>query len=153
MRGLALYEAAGPAPAALLDRFRALSAAGDPATAVAAFVAAGGGPSEQQLATALRQPAWAERLLLVDGVQRDLAAQVAYVGEQDWSDIDSPVAIFLGERTSGTSRRRAETLAQSLLNAQLVTLPGQGHLANMMAPELLADAIHHFDLTTTTTYR
>ena len=138
---LCVYEPAGAASIALLDRFHALRAE-DPAEALATFIAAGSDASEDQLVAAFRQPAWADKLRLVDGVQRDLTAQVAYPPGTDWSQLDLPTRVLLGERTHGELSRRAHALAQTMPQAELVTLPGQGHLAHMLAPELLAQTLH-----------
>jgi pimeloyl-ACP methyl ester carboxylesterase len=52
-----------------------------------------------------------------------------------------PIHILIGERTHGPARHRAEQLAQHLPHAQIHSLAGQGHLANMLAPEQLAQTL------------
>ena len=61
-----------------------------------------------------------------------------------WAEqISCPTLVLCGERDR-TNRRSAHTLSQKISQARFQELPGAGHLANLDAPERLAQALAAF---------
>jgi len=63
------------------------------------------------------------------------------VGITRYRTLDLPTTLVEGDLSPGHLRERLSDLAATLPNARLITLHGQGHIAHVMAPALLADAI------------
>jgi len=63
------------------------------------------------------------------------------VGIERFAGLDMPTTILQGDSSPAHLRERAADLASALPNSRLVTLPGQGHIAHLTAPGLLADAV------------
>jgi pimeloyl-ACP methyl ester carboxylesterase len=142
---LALYEPAlrfsGPARQPLLDRFRALRAAGEDAEALVTFMTATGAVGEDAIRMWIDgRPLGARVSGVVDGVGRDLEAAVALTPElEPWARLAVPVTLLVG-----TERRTEEPegpVLGALPRARTLALPGQEHLARALDPRLLADAI------------
>jgi pimeloyl-ACP methyl ester carboxylesterase len=71
------------------------------------------------------------------------------VGEIDWSRYDLPVAdrpvlVLRGGRDVAPVYPRPEDLLRSVTDPDIVTIPGQGHLAVNLAPFDLEEYVHDF---------
>jgi pimeloyl-ACP methyl ester carboxylesterase len=62
-------------------------------------------------------------------------------GVERFTKLEVPTTLLEGDASPTHLRERASDLASALPNAQLVTLPGQGHVAHLTGPALLADAV------------
>jgi pimeloyl-ACP methyl ester carboxylesterase len=66
-------------------------------------------------------------------------------GIPDWlSTIEVPTRVLVGTESVEHLRIAAATVAERLPHADLVELPGQGHLAVETAPDLFVDAVRAF---------
>jgi pimeloyl-ACP methyl ester carboxylesterase len=63
------------------------------------------------------------------------------VGVERFAKLDVPTTILEGDTSPAHLRERAADLASALPNSRVVTLHGQGHVAHLTAPDLLADAV------------
>jgi pimeloyl-ACP methyl ester carboxylesterase len=60
------------------------------------------------------------------------------------STIQKPALVLCGEEDRMTPVRQSQFLAAALEKAQLVTIPGAGHMVMLEKPQKVADAIHAF---------
>jgi pimeloyl-ACP methyl ester carboxylesterase len=63
------------------------------------------------------------------------------VGIERFAKLDVPTTLVEGDTSPAHLRQRTADLAAVLPNARVVTLPGQGHIAHMLAPGLLIELI------------
>jgi non-heme chloroperoxidase len=70
-----------------------------------------------------------------------LAAMTAMDYRAGLADIDVPTTILVGTRDRLTPPRRARLLAERIPGAELVVLPGAGHMLPMEEPDRVAEAI------------
>ena len=63
------------------------------------------------------------------------------VGVERFTKLEVPTTIIEGDTSPAHLRERAADLASALPNSRIVTLHGQGHVAHLTAPHLLADAV------------
>lgn len=66
------------------------------------------------------------------------------VGIAPYRTLDLPTTLVEGDASPSHLRERLADLAATLPNARVIALHGQGHIAHVMAPTLLADAIRTF---------
>jgi pimeloyl-ACP methyl ester carboxylesterase len=148
VRALILYEPpilfAGPARQPLLDRYRALRAAGEDGAALVAFTAATTAVPENVVRLWVDSPGPTPRMAAVAaGVGRDLEATVALAPEfEPWRALAMPVTLLVGSETphdplANSVRRLGRVLPRSCT----VVLPGQEQVAHVLDPDLLVDAI------------
>jgi pimeloyl-ACP methyl ester carboxylesterase len=75
----------------------------------------------------------------------DEALDALGVGIERYSELDLPTLLIEGSDSPPHLRQRLADLAATLPNRRpIVTLAGQGHIANLTAPELLASVIRSF---------
>jgi pimeloyl-ACP methyl ester carboxylesterase len=75
----------------------------------------------------------------------DEAIDALGVGIERYRKLDLPTLLIEGDQSPDHLRRRLADLAEALPNvAEIVTLNGQGHVANLTDPEHLAGAIRSF---------
>ncbi|MBW3668453.1 MAG: alpha/beta hydrolase [Actinobacteria bacterium] len=65
-------------------------------------------------------------------------------GVERYRSIAAPVLLPVGETTQVHHRRAAEALSRALPDATIVELPGVGHEAHVLAPDLLAEHLASF---------
>ncbi|AKS34599.1 alpha/beta fold hydrolase [Mycolicibacterium goodii] len=145
IRSVTAYEPVGRpfAPQAVAP-VRAAVAAGDLDRAVTLVNTDVSGFSEDHVADLRRSPAWDVLRPLARPLGEELAAINAYqpfLG--DYRRLRIPVALVLGARNEGKAPYGTAfaPFASALPQAQLIRLPGQGHLAHVEAPADLAEAI------------
>jgi pimeloyl-ACP methyl ester carboxylesterase len=71
----------------------------------------------------------------------DAAIDALGTGIDRYAGLTLPITLVQGELSPAHLRERLADLAAVLPDADIVTLPGQGHVANLMAPDQLADVI------------
>lgn len=83
---------------------------------------------------------------LLPGASADLEALTTLdTDPADWAGIKLETLFLVGEKSAAHPLRDSSAaLAKVLVNSRTVTLPGQGHSAQVTAPALIADAIGPF---------
>ncbi len=76
-------------------------------------------------------------------IRDDEALDSLGVGIDRYRSLSLPVTLIEGELSLQHLQTRLADLASTLPNVQVVTLPGQGHIAHIGAPDRLAEAIRH----------
>jgi pimeloyl-ACP methyl ester carboxylesterase len=98
---------------------------------------------EEWIDDLLETPPWQERLAYAHTLARELRAYDRY-DYGDLSRLTTPTLLLVGEESPREELAHAQELATQLPDARLSVLPGQGHIAPVTAPQLLADAISAF---------
>jgi pimeloyl-ACP methyl ester carboxylesterase len=144
---LILYEPPLPTRAPIggagQQRARAALAAGDLAEAVKIHL-----HDVVQLPAALIDPLFANpaaRAIFAAHAAAQLADTDAIdalgVGITRYASLSLPTTLIEGDASPPHLRQRLADLAATLPSARVITLPGQGHIAHVTAPALLADTI------------
>jgi pimeloyl-ACP methyl ester carboxylesterase len=130
----------------LPERLEALLAAGKPEAAVETFFREGPRASEGELASMRAGPAWTNMVkALAHTVPYDSRVQRAFCAEaSELARVSIPVLMLLGSASPPRMRIAAETIAQRLPHARLRELPGQQHVAMLLAPAAFAGAVQEF---------
>jgi pimeloyl-ACP methyl ester carboxylesterase len=144
---LVLYEPSPGIPVVPsedLDRIDDLVARGEREEAlVHAFLSIGLTPDEVEL---LRDsPTWSARVAAAHTLAREIRAEEAYrVDPEGFRELAVPALLLLGEESPDWAHEATERIRAALPDARVAVLPGQGHLANVTAPDLLADEVARF---------
>lgn len=90
-------------------------------------------------------PVWKELCALTPAQIADTEAIEALgVGVQRYARLEMPTLLLGGTRSPAHLGERLEALARVIPHAQTVLLRGQGHLANLRAPEQVAQLVREF---------
>lgn len=132
-------------PAELHERLDSLLAAGDREGVLTAAYRTVAGLSDEEIEQLRAQPEWPNRLAAAHTVPRELgiAPERLFDAERVRS-VTVPTLVLVGGDTPPAFRASAEKVASTLPNATLVVLPGQGHGAELFAPELVAEQLLAF---------
>lgn len=151
IRRLALYEA-WPAvdpqqlatPSSLLKRVDDLLAKGDREAALVLAYQEALGLSDEQLESIRAQPSWPARLAAAHTIPREGRAfsQVTFDPAKA-GKITVPTLLLIGSESPIWGPQATEVMA-ALPNARIAVLEGQGHVADLMAPELVVGALLPF---------
>jgi pimeloyl-ACP methyl ester carboxylesterase len=98
---------------------------------------------EEWLDDLLETPPWQERLAYAHTIPRELRAYDEY----DYGDLSRytvPTLLMVGEESPASELAHARHLASELPSARISVLPGEGHVAPVTAPQLLAREISQF---------
>jgi pimeloyl-ACP methyl ester carboxylesterase len=88
---------------------------------------------------------WSDRVAGAHTVAREVRAEEAYrVDPERFGELTAPVLLLLGEKSPDWAPEGTERIRAVLPNAQVALLAGQGHMATVTAPELVADELAHF---------
>jgi alpha-beta hydrolase superfamily lysophospholipase len=147
--GLILYEPPWPyagwrPPSAHADEMDELIAAGQAERALEVGLGMVGLPAAA--IEAMRGgPGWADRVALVHTWPREIR-EVALLSPDlsPMRRIVAPALLLDGEASPPHHRRATAAIAAALPTATVTELPGQGHTALQLAPQLVADAIRLF---------
>lgn len=130
----------------LPERLEALLAQGSAEAAVETFFREGPRASDSELRAMKAGPAWAQMVKLFAHtvpydchVQRSFSRDLAQL-----SRVQVPTLMLFGGASPTRMQRGAQTLAARLPQARVSELAGQGHLAMLQAPPLLAAALKDF---------
>jgi pimeloyl-ACP methyl ester carboxylesterase len=140
---MALYEP--PAPGhplltpAFLERLRAMESAGDLAGVLDTFGRHVLSPED--LAGVQAPGSWEESLANTHTVVRELRCQATFDTSDRLAKVSVPIKFLLGTESPPYHRRAIEALSTHLPTTELTLLKGQGHLANVKAPDQFAAAI------------
>lgn len=144
---LVLYEPAPGVPGVPsedLERIDELVARGEGEEAlVHAFRSFGLTPEEIEQMRA--SPTWPARLAAAHTVTREVRAEEAYhVDPERFRHLATPVLLLLGEQSPDWASEGTERIRAILPDARVAILRGEGHVAIMTAPELVADEVARF---------
>ncbi|HEY1376089.1 MAG TPA: alpha/beta fold hydrolase [Gemmataceae bacterium] len=101
--------------------------------------------------TRTRRPEVADQLRSLAAVQHPGGVSDALIALRDRPDagpglakIDVPTLVIVGAEDALTPPAMAQSLAGRITGAQLVTIPGAGHLSNVEKPDEFTDAVRRF---------
>jgi pimeloyl-ACP methyl ester carboxylesterase len=143
VRRLALYEgwplpdpSVFALPAGLEHRMEALLAAGDAGGAIEALFRGLLEMTDGDIAAFRAAPSWPARVAAAHTIGREVRAEAgARLDPQVAARITVPVALITGEASADPARAGVAALAEALPEAYIVELEGQGHVADVLAPE------------------
>ena len=145
---LALYEPAmggGLATPDTVDRWEGLIAAGERDAVVREFLIEIAGYDEAAIDELARSPIWGLRREAVPTVPRELRAELAHRFDADGlAQSRTPTLLLLGTNSPGWAARSVRAHAEAIPRSETRALEGQGHSANVTAPELLASELERF---------
>ena len=146
VRRLALYEGwpiPNPdvlaLPVALDEQMAALLAAGDRGGAVEALFRGLLAMGDDDVAAFKAAPSWAARVAAAHTIGREIRAEArARLDPELAARITIPVALITGEDSADPVTSGIDAVAAVLPDARIVSLAGQGHVADVLAPEMFA---------------
>jgi pimeloyl-ACP methyl ester carboxylesterase len=145
---LVLYEGWPPVPLELrtpegfIEETEALLARGDPEGALEASYRQLLGFGDEEIAHLKAQPEWTARVASAHTIPRELRTSDEVELRDDLlAPVTMPTLLLVGERGP---RWDAERVARALPDARITVLEGQGHTADLFAPELVADRLLGF---------
>jgi pimeloyl-ACP methyl ester carboxylesterase len=145
---LALYEPAmggGLATADTIERWERLIAEGDRDTVVREFYRDIAGYDEAAIEELARSPVWEARRQIVPTVPRELRAELDHLFEPArMAALAIPVLLLVGTESPGWAVRSVAAHGEAIPGSETRRLAGQGHSANMTAPDLLAAELERF---------
>jgi pimeloyl-ACP methyl ester carboxylesterase len=132
-------------PEGLLERLDTLLTEGDREGVLMEAYRAIVGLSDDEIDHLRSQPTWPNRIAAAHTVPRELRlAPDKTIPLEQVKRITAPTLVLAGSETPRPYRDSAEAVAAALPNAQRVILEGQGHGAEMFAPELVSEPIIAF---------
>jgi pimeloyl-ACP methyl ester carboxylesterase len=101
--------------------------------------------SDEELAGIRAQPSWSGRVAIVHTVTREVLSflESGFDPERSGS-IRVPLLLLVGAKSPEIWKSDAEVLAAALPDARIAVLDAQGHSADMLAPELVAEELLAF---------
>jgi pimeloyl-ACP methyl ester carboxylesterase len=103
------------------------------------------GLTPEELEQMRASPTWSERLAAAHTVACEIRAEEAYrVDPERFRNLATPALLILGEESPDWAHEGTERIRAALPNARVSILSGQGHVAIMTAPELVADEVARF---------
>ncbi|HZB05000.1 MAG TPA: alpha/beta fold hydrolase [Thermoleophilaceae bacterium] len=148
LRRLALYEppmGGVLADPATIDRWERLIEEGDRDPVVREFLGQIGGYDQPAIDEMARTQLWDARKQVTPTLPRELRAELAHRLDCDaLAAVTAPALLLVGTESPGWATHSTEAYADVLPNAEKRLLEGQGHGANVSAPELLAGELTRF---------
>ena len=147
---LALYEPAvgrGLTNAETIERWERLIEADERDTVLREFFLEIAGYDEAAIDEQARSPVWELRRGIVPTLPRELRAALAHRFEPEaLGTLDLPVLMLVGTESPDWAVRSVAAHAEAIPGAETRTIEGQGHSANVTAPDLLAAELERFFL-------
>ncbi len=145
---LALYEPAmggGLSPDDTITRWERLIEDGERDAVNREFLRDIGGYSDAVIDRLQETPLWDARRQIVHTVPRELRTELVHRME-DWrlAEVDVPTLLLVGSESPAWAVESVEAHAETLPRAKKRILQGEGHGANLTAPELLAAELTRF---------
>jgi pimeloyl-ACP methyl ester carboxylesterase len=150
IRRLALFEPPTSVvlellPDGLQDRMDALLAAGDREAVLELAYRVLVGLSDEEIDHLRAQPAWPNRIAAAHTVPRELRIPPEGLFDPEQAArVTAPTLLLIGADTPAPFRSSAESVAAAVPDARVTLIEGQGHAAEMFAPEAVADALLAF---------
>jgi pimeloyl-ACP methyl ester carboxylesterase len=90
-------------------------------------------------------PSWKGRVAAAHTVPREMRIAQLYRFEPErFREVVVPTSVMEGDQSPPWLRASTSAVHQALPNSRLVVLPGQGHAAMNLAPELFAETVLQF---------
>jgi pimeloyl-ACP methyl ester carboxylesterase len=103
------------------------------------------GTTDDELRGLRTQPAWQARVAAAHTIGRELQATAgAGFDPGQAGAITAPTLLLVGADSQDPARTDAPTVAAALPDARTVVMDGQGHLADVLAPEVVAGHVLAF---------
>lgn len=153
MRKLVLYEPAMPGrylsepimPAETIEKMEALFEQGDHEGCVVTLLRDGAGVTEEQLAVMRAQPYWPDRVAIAHTVVREVQMEMSYDPDLDrLRTINTPTLQLVGADSPTVAQEIANLLDDLMPNSRVHSMPGQGHVAMISAPDVFVEAVKTF---------
>ena len=146
--GLALYEPAmggGLSSEGTIGRWEQLIREGKRDAVTREFLRDIGGYDDADIDRLQETPLWDARRRIVHTVPRELRAEQAHrMGDWRLEEVDVPALLLVGSESPTWAVASVEAHAETLPRAEKRVLQGEGHGANLTAPELLATELTRF---------
>jgi pimeloyl-ACP methyl ester carboxylesterase len=151
LRRLVLYEPPvfldqeDQVPADLPERLDALLAAGEEDSALQMFMREGPRSPEAEIEVLRRHRAWARMLAMAHTAPDDTRIQQGFdLDLRRLAAVRTPTLLLIGSESPARMRKASEAIANALPDVRIEEIPGQAHLAQLLAPDVLADAVDRF---------
>ena len=149
VRTLLLYEppldVSPDFPRGLADRLQPLADAGDMEGLLVTFLREGPRVPDAEITAMRASPSWQARVADALRILREVRLVEAYRPDrQRLGTCEHPVLLLAGSATPAEHVAAVDFLAAALPKARVVTMPGQGHVAMLTAPEVLASEVTSF---------
>ena len=90
-------------------------------------------------------PVWPGRVAAAHTIARELRAEETYRPDPEaLASLSIPVLLLLGSESPAWAKRGTELVQSLLPNSRLSLLEGEGHIAILTAPQLVADQVTRF---------
>ena len=128
-----------------VDRWERLIEDGDRDAVVREFLRQVGGYDEAAIDEMARTQLWEARKRVTPTLPRELWAELEHELDRDaLAGVTAPTLLLVGTESPDWATRSTEAYAEMLPNAETRPLDGQGHGANVSAPEVLAGELTRF---------
>jgi pimeloyl-ACP methyl ester carboxylesterase len=150
VRTLLLYEppldVSPDFPRGLADRLQPFADAGDMEGLLVTFLREGPRLPDAEITVMRASPSWQARVADSSRILREVRLVEGYRPDrQRLQSYERPVLLLAGGATAAEHVAAAvDFLAAALPNARVVTMQGQGHVAMLTAPEVLASEVTSF---------
>jgi pimeloyl-ACP methyl ester carboxylesterase len=145
---LALYEPAmggGLSTPDQIERWERLIGEGERDTVTREFLRDIAGNDDEAIDLLASTPLWEARRQIVPTLPRELRAELAHRFEPSlFTDLAPPTLLLVGSDSPAWAKRSVDAHAEAIPSAEKRVLEGQGHGANLTAPELLAVELEGF---------
>ena len=145
---LALYEpvmGGAPSTADTIDHWELLIAEGDRDAVLREFFRDVTGYEDEAIEELTRSPIWEARRRIVPTVPRELRAALEHrFDAPGMSRLTMPVLLLVGTESPAWAVRSVAAHGEAIPASETRSLAGQGHSANMTAPDLLAAELERF---------
>ncbi len=132
-------------PEGVDTRMDALMAAGDRDAVVELLFRELEDMSDRDMAAFKAAPSWPRRVAAAHTITREVRGELtARLDPELARTITVPVLLVIGENSFDPSKPDVEKLAATLPDARITVLPGQGPVADVLAPDLFADQVVAF---------
>jgi pimeloyl-ACP methyl ester carboxylesterase len=104
------------------------------------------GFSEKELADSRANPSWSERVTSAHTVLREIKEGIAQprFDPARFRDLTLPTLLLVGSESEPLAVTFSNEIQYTLPNSKIVKMPGQGHMANIYAPELFTNHVINF---------
>lgn len=148
LRKLILYE---PAPGLasvsreILARLDALLQSGAREELLLLFLREAVGLSPEELQQFQASPQWPNRVAIAHTVPREFRGEEGWVFDpQQFQNLSNPALLLLGSESPAWAQTGTTLVQRALRASRIHVLPGQGHIATLTAPDLVATAVLRF---------
>jgi pimeloyl-ACP methyl ester carboxylesterase len=132
-------------PADVEERINALLATGDRDAVVELVFRNFALTSDEELAAFRAAPSWPGRVAAAHTIPREIRGEASVRLDPDFAQqLAMPVLLVVGETSPDPSKTNVDAVAAALPNARIAVLEGQGHAADVLAPEMFARVMLEF---------